>query len=257
MEKERKKLIESILFHKCLPITMEYFTGEHGVFSLNLCKTAIEESDAIILVLKDFYGSFVKREEVNACFPDGMPFKHPRKFSYTDFEYMYAKYLGKTIYVLIEKNKQISDPFQVSFIDSIKNSGFVSFFKDYNEFTSSSSIAINQILIECQKNNSLGLISAKRLEDFENLHNRICVLEDNANNGLAILQNYMGCLIYEDKLYFYVYKKMHLLRKKDRINFSIHMNSAESGFKGVLSVDYVKAKAYKWHQIFQFSLNEF
>lgn len=95
-----------------------------------------------------------------------------------------------------------------------------------------------------QKNESLGLIPAERLKDFEKLNKRISVLEDNASNGLAILQNYMGCLINKDTLHFYVYKKMHLLRAKDRINFSIHMNSAENGFDGILSTEYVKAKAY-------------
>lgn len=115
LEKERQILSEVILMNNHLPVQMEYnFQGVNREYSIEVDKRKIRESDCIIFILSYLYGEIIgeKIGDKNGC-----PLKEKKhkncdscfdpkecKLSFTQFEYEYAKLLGKPIVVIYNRN---------------------------------------------------------------------------------------------------------------------------------------------------------
>lgn len=95
LQEERKAIVEAILIAGHIPAGMELFSGAGT--SIKIIKRWINESDIYVLLLGGRYGSIY--EESSDDF-DG-------KISYTEWEYEYAKSLGKPICVIVLSEKMI------------------------------------------------------------------------------------------------------------------------------------------------------
>lgn len=115
LESERKFLSDEILRNGHLPIQMEYnFEADNLCYSLEIDENKIQNSDCVIFILSHMYGEIIdkknphqstkcclfsdKIEECNECFGDGC------HLSFTHYEYLYAKKIGKP-YCIIKNHK--------------------------------------------------------------------------------------------------------------------------------------------------------
>ncbi len=257
MEIERNNLINSLLLQNCYPVTMEYFVTSHGVSTLNACLNAIDRSDAVILLLKDNYGEKIEKTIIESSFPEGCPFKAKGlcncvndthcKYSFTHFEYKYSVMLNKIIYVLFHESLFDGNEKSIE-LDGFKNdtnlNGGYNVYSD-KDFNSISSAIISKIKNDCSKKNNLGLIKADIRSKLGVLENRLSLFENAIFDGFIPIKNYMGCIIKNNDLIFYVYKESRMLREKHGFDFSIHINTdQDEHFSGKLSRQFINAHAY-------------
>lgn len=251
LEYEREALINNILRQNCVPITMEYFINSNNITTLGVCINKIDNSDAVILILKTRYGSKIGRSEIERTFPNGCPLEETMckectgdcNLSYTHFEYLYSKLKHKVLYVIGKINKS-SGKIRTFFEDAQKN-GCYNLYTDLNSFNSTSAAIISKIVQECATDNSLGLVPASFVKDLPNLQQRINFLENNFYNGFIPQKNLMGCLMVQDAddLIFYVYKELKLKEHKSGFDFSIHINIGDKSDVD-LSKNFVAAHSY-------------
>ncbi len=256
LERERDSVNQAILLSHNLPISMEFFVSSNNTSTLKKCIDSINESDAVLLMLKERYGTYIKSQEVRDTFSDGCPLQKAGlckgcksqekkcKYSYTHFEYLYAKHRGKIVYVL-HKDSPVEeyDRNMQRFVDGIHSSGAYNIYTDEQNFDRESATIISRIIDDCKKDASLGLVPAKDVQNINMLQEQIAFLEDGYFDGLIPQKNYMGC-IRTSKLVFYVYKEFLLRKQKHNIDFSIHINTANKNFDGSLTVETVNANAY-------------
>ena len=124
LTKERKNL-RSILYQNehLLPICMEKdFLSDNSTSPLDVDKQYIEDSDAVICILSFLYGELIgkKIENIELC-----PLKEFKckncccsgknpicTISFTEFEYHYAKKLGKLVYVIYNEELDNNNAFE-------------------------------------------------------------------------------------------------------------------------------------------------
>lgn len=255
MSKERSLLINSILMNHCHPVTMEYFVNSNNTSSLTACVDAIDESDAVILMVKDNYGELIHKYEIENTFQDGCPlYKNGSckcsdgntcKYSYTHFEYLYSCLYSKVVYVLVHDSLFLNNDSQSTFdfMQEAKQRGGYNVYSDEN-FGVVSSAVISGIKSKCESDELSGLVSAKYYFDLINTKNKLYSFEKNYMNGFVPIKNYMGCIIQEEDLVFYVYKELNMLESKQGFDFSIHINTEQADFKDKLTKDFIQAHAY-------------
>ncbi len=251
LEFERSTLIDALLLQNCIPITMEYFINPNRMPTLEACIKAIDKSDAVILILKNRYGTKIPYDEILRSFPNGCPLKNTMcsnckgscELSYTHFEYRYATLKKKILYVL-SNIAETSDEIQ-SFFDDTQSKGCYNIYTDSNSFIATSSTIVSKIIQDCRCDNYSGLIPASMIGKLPALQRRISFLESNFYNGFIPQKNFMGCLMkqYSDDLVFYVYKELQLRENRTGFDFSIHINIGDKS-EVTLSKKLVEAHAY-------------
>lgn len=257
MEVERINLINSLLLQNCYPVTMEYFISSHEISTLKACLNAIDRSDAVILLLKDNYGEKISKVMIESSFIKGCPFKEKGlckcnsgkycNYSFTHFEYKYSFLKKKIIYVLFHNSLLIRNNNSIELENFKKDTNINGSYNVYddNDFDSISSAVISKIKNDCKERKNFGLIKVDNCSETCSLKNRISLFEKNIFDGLEPIKNYMGCIIKEDDLIFYVYKESKLLREKHGFDFSIHINTDQNeDFKGKLTREMIDAHAY-------------
>ncbi len=254
LEYEREALINNVMLQNCIPVTMEYFVNPNNKTTLSACIDNIDNSDAVILILKSRYGSKIEYDEIKNTFPNGCPLKNTLckkltgdctkgcKLSYTHFEYLYAKLKKKVIYV-IGNLKQTSNEIKALFNDA--REGCFNVYSNLGEFNSTSTTIISKIIKECSTDDSLGLVPSVLVKDLPELKQRVNFLESNFYNGFIPQKNLMGCLMVRntDNLVFYVYKELKLKESRTGFDFSIHINIGDKS-ESALTKSFVCAHAY-------------
>ena len=257
MEFERSSLINTLLMNNCYPITMEYFINSNNESTLSACLKGIKNADSIMLILKDNYGEYIPKKMIADTFSNICPFKASGycsciegdlcKYSFTHFEYLYASLLNKMIFVMVhEKLFTIDENCNkvYDFLKQVNLKGCYNVYSGKKNFDVVSSAIIAEIKQKCKENSKLGLVSAEEFVSVEELKTRLALFENSYNNGFIPLKNYMGCIIDDRDLTFYVYKELKMKKERRGFDFSIHINTDQRNFEGRLSQKLIKAHAY-------------
>lgn len=127
LEDERKYLIDTILRKGHYPIAMEFnFGGSNTSLTIEVDKSKIEECDCVIVLIGHLYGEIIG-EKIGGRKWDICPFSTTGSFphsncddchgsnchiSFTHFEYCYAIYLNKPVYVIVYESYDNQESFE-------------------------------------------------------------------------------------------------------------------------------------------------
>lgn len=226
LQKEREFISKEIIKNEMFPIQMEYsLAGPNEKLSIELDKSKIEEADGMICILSYLYGEIIGKKIGKVC---DCPLRNKNdneccainalcslsknecSISFTEFEYEYAKKLGKPVFVLFNKqyndnnafnaeaSKHMNDTSLVKayYSGQEKNAAFIKETKQYhcypfiyNSTSESDSfeeqarevvkdVKAHFIKLDSDSNNAFGLVPYKLLKD--------------ANEDCALLRNKIG-----------------------------------------------------------------
>lgn len=147
LENERRILSDIILAQGHMPIQMEYnFIGDSMVLSNDIDKAKINDSDCVILLLSFLYGEEIGKKigDISKCpmytysnLIENCASCHNKKchLSYTEFEYEYAKKIGKPVVVIVNdhySDEHFFERFISNFDDEEKRKLMSDFHKKYD-----------------------------------------------------------------------------------------------------------------------------
>lgn len=150
LKKERSMLSDIILTNGHMPINMEHdFIGDSTTLSNDIDKAKIDYCDCVILLLSFLYGKEIgnKIGDVSKCplrngsdsnSNENCAACHNNKchLSYTEFEYEYAKKIGKPVIVIVNENyadESFFEKYISKFDDTCKRKLMSDFHKEYDK----------------------------------------------------------------------------------------------------------------------------
>lgn len=203
--KERRIVIDAILNAGHFPIAQEFdFQDENGVLTIEKCKQKLNESDAVILLINNWYGSIIgSSAQCNSCVVKNICSYSNKDnscaISYTHFEYLLATQQKKKVYILKKEGLEDDDIFISSraacmeeckhrgracpegckqkvnirrvpehFYDWIKtlNPGWMAEFSTIETLAGAVGTFVSRIANELESNDELGLVSLKEMNPY-------------------------------------------------------------------------------------------